>query len=112
MAERTPTNRRSNSLHNAQHFRRPDDINFFHGLGQRLSQLTHNSRNLFGNGATARRDEGISDFGAAIIERMNTVGMAIDVSHCGNRTTLDAFELSKKPVLVTHSNCRVLANGQ
>ncbi|MBC8087109.1 MAG: membrane dipeptidase [Phycisphaerae bacterium] len=98
-------------LQNAQHFRRPDDVNFFHGLGQRVSQLTYNSRNLIGNGATERRDEGISDFGAAIVDRMNKVGMAIDVSHCGDRTTLDAFELSKKPVLITHSNCRVLANG-
>ena len=98
-------------LQNAQHFRRPDDVNFFHALGQRVSQLTYNSRNLIGNGATERRDEGISDFGVAIIDRMNTVGMAIDVSHCGDRTTLDAFELSKKPVLITHSNCRVLANG-
>ena len=98
-------------LQNAEHFRRPDDVNFFHALGQRVSQLTYNSRNLIGNGATERRDEGISDFGAAIIDRMNTVGMAIDVSHCGDRTTLDAFELSKKPVLITHSNVRKLANG-
>ena len=98
-------------LQNAQHFRRPDDVNFFHALGQRVSQLTYNSRNLIGNGSTERRDEGISDFGVAIIDRMNKVGMAIDVSHCGDRTTLDAFELSKKPVLITHSNCRVLANG-
>lgn len=98
-------------LQNAQHFRRLDDVNFFYNLGQRVSQLTYNSRNLIGNGATERRDEGISDFGAAIIDRMNKVGMAIDVSHCGDRTTLDAFELSKKPVLITHSNCRVLANG-
>lgn len=98
-------------LQNAQHFRRPDDVNFFYNLGQRVSQLTYNSRNLIGNGATERRDEGISDFGVTIIDRMNRVGMAIDVSHCGDRTTLDAFELSKKPVLITHSNCRVLANG-
>ena len=98
-------------LQNAQHFRRPDDVNFFYNLGQRVSQLTYNSRNLIGNGATERRVEGISDFGVSIIDRMNTVGMAIDVSHCGDRTTLDAFELSKKPVLITHSNCRVLANG-
>jgi len=98
-------------LQNAEHFRRPDDVNFFYNIGQRVSQLTYNSRNLIGNGATERRDEGISDFGAAIIDRMNKVGMAIDVSHCGDRTTLDAFELSKKPVLITHSNCRVLANG-
>jgi membrane dipeptidase len=37
--------------------------------------------------------------------------MVVDVSHCGDRTTLDAFEVSKKPVLITHSNCRVLVNG-
>jgi membrane dipeptidase len=98
-------------LQNSDQFRRPDDVNFFRGLGQRVSQLTYNSRNLIGNGSTERRDEGISDFGAAIIERMNTVGMAVDVSHCGDRTTLDAFDISKKPVLITHSNCRALAPG-
>ncbi len=98
-------------LQNAQHFRRPDDVNLFYSLGQRVSQLTYNSRNLIGNGSTERRDEGISDFGIAIIERMNQVGMAIDVSHCGDRTTLDAFEISKRPVLITHSNARALAPG-
>lgn len=98
-------------LQNSEHFRRPDDVDFFRGLGQRVSQLTYNSRNLIGNGSTERRDEGISDFGVAIIERMNKVGMAVDVSHCGDRTTLDAFEISKKPVLITHSNCRALVTG-
>ncbi|MBK7598497.1 MAG: membrane dipeptidase [Acidobacteria bacterium] len=98
-------------LQNSDQFRTPADVDFFHGLGQRVSQLTYNSRNLIGNGSTERRDEGISDFGAAIIERMNKVGMAVDVSHCGDRTTLDAFEISKKPVLITHSNCRALAQG-
>ncbi|MFN2411654.1 MAG: membrane dipeptidase [Pyrinomonadaceae bacterium] len=62
-------------------------------------------------GATERRDDGISDFGVAIIERMNKVGMALDVSHCGDRTTLDAFEISKKPVLITQANCRALVQG-
>ena len=42
---------------------------------------------------------------------MNKAGMAVDVSHCGDRTTLDAFEISKKPVLITHSNCRALVPG-
>ena len=95
-------------IQNSEHFRRPDDVDLFRGLGQRVSQLTYNARNLIGNGSTERRDEGISDFGVAIIERMNKVGMAVDVSHCGDRTTLDAFEISKKPVLITHSNCRAL----
>ena len=98
-------------LQNSEQFRTPADVNFFYELGQRVSQLTYNARNMIGNGSTERRDEGISDFGASIIERMNTVGMAIDVSHCGDRTTLDAFELSKKPVLITHSNCRALVSG-
>ena len=98
-------------LQNSEQFRRPEDVDFFHGIGQRVSQLTYNARNLIGNGSTERRDEGISDFGVSIIERMNKIGMAIDVSHCGDRTTLDAFEISKKPVLITHSNCRALVPG-
>jgi membrane dipeptidase len=98
-------------VQNAEHFRRPDDVEAFHGLGQRVAQLTYNSRNLIGNGSTERRDEGLSDFGVAIVERMNKVGMTVDVSHCGDRTTLDAFEASKRPVLITHSNCRALVPG-
>ena len=98
-------------LQNSDQFRNPNDVDFFHGLGQRVSQLTYNSRNFIGNGSTVRRDEGIFDFGARIIERMNQVGMAVDVSHCGDRTTLDAFEISKKPVLITHSNVRALVAG-
>ncbi|MGH9850100.1 MAG: dipeptidase, partial [Blastocatellia bacterium] len=98
-------------VQNSEHFRNPADVEYFYSLGQRVSQLTYNTRNLIGNGATERRDDGISDFGVAIIERMNKVGMAVDVSHCGDRTTLDAFEVSKKPVLITHSNCRALAPG-
>jgi membrane dipeptidase len=98
-------------LQNSEQFRTTADVGFFHGIGQRVSQLTYNSRNMIGNGSTERHDEGISDFGVAIIERMNKVGMAVDVSHCGDRTTLDAFEISKQPVLITHSNCRALVPG-
>ena len=81
-------------IQNASHFRRPDDVNTFFALGQRVSQLTYNSRNRIGNGATERIDGGISDFGVSIVEKMNEVGMAVDVSHCGDRTTLDACEVS------------------
>lgn len=98
-------------VQNADHFRTPDDVTYFHGLGQRVSQLTYNSRNWIGNGSTERRDEGLSDFGVRIVERMNQVGMAVDTSHCGDRTTLDAFEVSKVPPLVTHSNVRALTPG-
>src|SRR5688500_17344570 len=72
-------------LQNAQHFRRPDDVDAFFGLGQRVAQLTYNSRNLIGNGATERRDDGLSDFGVAIVERMDTVGMGAGVARSGRR---------------------------
>jgi membrane dipeptidase len=98
-------------LQNAEHFRNARDVDFFFGLGQRIAQLTYNSRNLIGNGSTERRDDGISDFGLAIIAQMNRTGMAIDVSHCGDRTTLDAFEASTQPVLITHSNVRALVDN-
>jgi membrane dipeptidase len=98
-------------IQNSQHFRGVEDVDFFHALGQRVSQLTYNTRNMIGNGATERRDDGLSDFGVSVVERMNKVGMAVDVSHCGDRTTLDAFEVSSRPVLITHSNCRALAKG-
>ena len=98
-------------IQNAHHFNTPNDVNEFYNLGQRVSQLTYNSQNRIGSGATERVDGGISNFGVAIIERMNTVGMAVDVSHCGDRTTLDAFEISNVPALITHSNVRALAGG-
>lgn len=98
-------------LQNSEHFRTPNDVAMFHGLGQRVSQLTYNARNMIGNGSTERRDDGISDFGVAVINKMNEVGMAVDVSHCGDRTSFEAFEISKKPVLITHSNVRALAGG-
>ncbi len=98
-------------IQNSDHFRELDDVNLFYTLGQRVSQLTYNSRNLIGTGSTDRSDGGLSDFGAAIVGRMNELGMAVDVSHCGDKTTLDAFEVSKKPVLITHSNVRNLAGG-
>jgi membrane dipeptidase len=99
-------------LQNSEHFHTPDDVDLFYELGQRLSLLTYNSRNLIGNGSTERHDDGISDFGVKIIERMNKIGMAVDTAHCGDRTTLEAFEISKAPVLITHSNCRALNPNQ
>lgn len=95
---------------NSEHFRTVDDVDGFYRLGQRVSQLSYNSNRL-GGGSPDGYDPGLSVYGAQIVERMNRVGMAVDVSHCGERTTLDALEASKKPVLVTHSNCRTLVPG-
>jgi membrane dipeptidase len=98
-------------VQNSEHFRRLDDIDYYFALGQRVSQLTYNARNMIGNGSTERRDDGLSDFGVSVVERMNKLGMAVDVSHSGDRTTIDACDVSTKPVLFTHSNSRVLSGG-
>jgi membrane dipeptidase len=92
---------------NSRHFRTVDDVDCFYKLGQRVSQLTYDD-NAIGGGSTDPRDVGLTDYGAQIVDRMNTVGMAVDISHCSDRTTLDALHASRKPVLVTHSNCRAL----
>lgn len=95
-------------LQNADHFQRPADVKFFYEMGQRCAQLTYNSQNRIGSGSTERVDGGVSDFGAEIIKAMNEVGMLVDVSHSGPKTTLDAIEISAKPIAITHSNCRAL----
>src|SRR5258708_7724588 len=97
-------------LQNADEFREPKDVKAFYELGLRCAQLTYNTQNLIGSGSTERVDGGISDYGVEIIKAMNEVGMLIDVSHSGDRTTLDAIELSPKPIAFTHSNCRALNN--
>jgi len=92
---------------NSRHFRAVDDVDCFYHLGQRVSQLTYDD-NALGGGSTDPRDVGLTPYGAQIVDRMNAVGMAVDISHCSDRTTLDALHASRKPVLVTHSNCRAL----
>ena len=63
---------------------------------------------MIGSGSTDRVDGGVSSFGEAIVQAMNAAGMLVDVSHCGDRTTLDAIALSAGPIAITHSNCRAL----
>ena len=95
---------------NSGHFRTVEDVDHFYNLGQRVSQLTY-GHNQLGGGSIDGRDPGLTKYGSDIVARMNGLGMAVDVSHCGDRTTLDTVAASCKPVLVTHSNCRALVPG-
>ncbi len=99
------------TFQDSTHFRTPDDVATFWSLGQRLSQLTYNFNNRIGSGFLEQRDGGLSVFGLSIMERMQTVGMAVDVSHCGDQTTLDALDAAKKPVVFTHATARALVPG-
>lgn len=73
-------------------------------LGLLIMQLTYNNQSLLACGCYEREDSGITRFGRQVIREMNRVGMVIDMSHSGERSTLDAIELSERPVIISHAN--------
>lgn len=78
-------------------------LDLFYMMGFRIMQLTLNTKNLIGTGCTARRDRGLTEFGAKAIGRLNQLGVLIDISHCGPQTSMDAVESSKDPVIASHT---------
>jgi membrane dipeptidase len=85
-------------------------VDTFHNLGVRIIQLTYNVRNLLADGCLEPGNAGLSNFGRGVVARMNELGMLVDLSHCGRRTTLDAIAASKKPVAATHTGCAALVD--
>jgi membrane dipeptidase len=83
-------------------------VEILHELGIRFMQLTYNNQSLLGSGWQEPRDDGISRMGREVILEMNRLGMVIDMSHAGERTTREAIELSGRPIAVTHANPRWL----
>lgn len=82
-----------------------DRFDLFHDFGVRIIQLTYNRRNLMGDGCLEPGNAGLSKLGRAMVEKMEERGVLLDLSHCGQRTTREGIEASKKPVAVTHSGC-------
>lgn len=81
-------------------------IDTVYGLGIRMMMLTFNTRNYVGEGCAERTDGGLSYFGIDVVNKMNEIGMMIDLSHCGDKTTMDTIEHSKDPVLFNHTGAR------
>jgi membrane dipeptidase len=80
-------------------------IEMFRQLGVRIMQLTYNNRSTFGDGCLEPGNAGLSKAGVAAIKKMNDLGVAVDLSHSGYRTTSEGIAESKKPILITHSGC-------
>jgi membrane dipeptidase len=74
-----------------------------HAVGVRLAGLTYAKRNLLGDGLLERTDAGLSELGMAVIERMNDLGMAVDLSHAGHTTAREAIAHSRAPVVFSHN---------
>lgn len=79
-------------------------------LGLRVVQPTYNRRNLLGDGCMEPANAGLSRTGVEAIERINSLGMLVDLSHCGRQTSADAIRVSKKPVAFTHTGCAALVD--
>jgi membrane dipeptidase len=88
---------------------RMERIDDLYARGVRICQLTYNLRTRFGDGCLERRDGGLSRLGVALVNRLNELGILVDLSHCSDQTTLDAAEVSAKPVAVTHSSARAIS---
>jgi microsomal dipeptidase-like Zn-dependent dipeptidase len=83
-------------------------VELFAELGVRVVQLTYNNQNELGGSCYETEDSGLARFGKEVVREMNAAGILVDCSHVGNRTTLDAIEVSQKPIAVTHANARSL----
>jgi membrane dipeptidase len=83
-------------------------IEVAYGLGIRMMLLTFNTRNYIGDGCSERTDCGLSYLGIEMVERLNDIGILIDLSHCGVQTSLDAIKFSADPVLFNHTGARAL----
>lgn len=84
-----------------------DDIDLvaiFRQLGLLIMQLTYNNQSLLATGCYEAEDPGITRFGRQVIAEMNRVGMVIDMSHSAERSTLEAIELSQRPIVISHAN--------
>ena len=83
-------------------------VDVLYSMGIRMAGLTYNHQNNIGSGLTERHDAGLSDFGIAVVHRMNDLGMAVDVSHAGWQTAMDAIEHSKTPIIYSHNASHTL----
>jgi membrane dipeptidase len=87
-------------------------IDLFYGLGVRQALMAYNQKNFVGDGCHERTDAGLSRFGVQVVQEMNRVGMIVDCTHTGYRTTMDVFEVALGPVVFSHSNARALVDHE
>jgi membrane dipeptidase len=87
-----------------------DLLEDLHQLGLRVVQPTYNRRNLLGDGCMETANSGLSRTGVECIERLNALGILVDLSHCGRQTSADAIRVSKKPVAFTHTGSATVAD--
>src|SRR4026209_2829150 len=86
-------------------------IGLFHAVGVRIVQLAYMYQNLVGAGCLEPHDSGLTSYGNDVVRALNRSGIAIDLSHCGPRTTVEAIERSERPVLFTHAASKALVRN-
>ncbi|MGR3615327.1 MAG: membrane dipeptidase [Paracoccaceae bacterium] len=79
-------------------------IEILHTLGARFMQLTYNNQSLLATGCYEAEDPGITRMGKQVIKEMNRVGLVVDMSHSADRSTIEAADMSERPIAITHAN--------
>ena len=79
-------------------------VEILHRLGGRFMQLSYNNQSLLATGCYETNDPGITRMGKEVIKEMNRVGMVVDMSHSSERSTFEAMEISKRPIVISHAN--------
>ncbi|MDH3742639.1 MAG: dipeptidase, partial [Hyphomicrobiales bacterium] len=79
-------------------------VEIVHALGVRFMQLSYNNQSLLATGCYEAEDPGITRMGRQVIKEMNRVGLVVDMSHSADRSTLEAIEISERPIAITHAN--------
>ena len=79
-------------------------VEIWHALGARFMQLTYNNQSLLATGCYEAEDPGVTRMGRQVIKEMNRVGLVVDMSHSAERSTLEAIEISERPIAITHAN--------
>lgn len=79
-------------------------VEILHSLGLRFMQLSYNNQSLLATGCYEATDPGITRMGRQVIREMNRVGLVVDMSHSADRSTIEAADLSTRPITITHAN--------
>ncbi|WP_201841902.1 dipeptidase [Microvirga zambiensis] len=88
-------------------------LDLYHNLGVRIFQISHNARGLYADGCDEPSDAGLSTLGRELVSALNELGILIDLSHTGEQSSIEAAQISTRPVAATHANAHsVLQNAR
>lgn len=88
-----------------------DDLEIFYNLGIRVVGLTWNYDNIYASGCMSKRDYGLTDYGVKLIEKINEMGLVVDLAHASYKSIIDTLSITSKPVIISHTGLKKFNNS-